>query len=513
MLNITPQTYQLAEQFAHLHGILRKTNGIPSTLSCTLLPSPFPSFSLDLAKAVQRDFNLLFHRVACDHGFLNSLMEHVIAQDDYVKHLWNIYERVRNMKTAQNIFLGLNRSDYMLHQEPGCDSSIIERLYCIEKASASPVITAGLTGVPGLSLRQVEFNLMASSFCGLAQRIVEQHRVSLSLCGVKGDQLSRVPDCNSADSFADALWKACELYREHVTRADRDRTESCTVHGAVLMVVAANETNVYDQYALLSRLLLRHPEATVLLRTFEELVESKERLQLDDQSRLFVDKIEVAVIYFRHGYVPEHFPTEEIWELKYELERSMAIKCPCIQYMLANTKLVQAALSKPDQLARFVDCTSPAFSRILSTFAKQYTLSDAFGLSNKEEIAQIVEMCKKNPHLYVLKPQREGGGNNFFDDDLVRMLNKLIEQGDQHSYVIMERLYPFVVENYVLHSKRTHDRRQMVSELGIFGVFIGRGDEVFLNEPSGHLLRTKPIESNEGGIAAGYGFLDSPFLV
>ncbi|KAA3678021.1 glutathione synthase [Paragonimus westermani] len=232
---------------------------------------------------------------------------------------------------------------------------------------------------------------------------------------------TQVPDCNSADNFADALWKACELYSEHVTRVDRDGTESRTAHGAVLMVVAVNETNVYDQYALLSRLLLRHPEATVLVRTFEELVESKERLQLDDQSRLFVDKTEVAVVYFRHGYVPEHFPSEE-------------------------------------------------FDHVIFDFT----------------------ICA---------------------DDLVRMLETLMEQGDQRSYVIMERLYPFVVENYVLCSKRTHDRRQMVSELGIFGVFIGRGDDVFLNEPSGHLLRTKPIESNEGGIAAGYGFLDSPFLV
>ncbi|KAA3678025.1 glutathione synthase [Paragonimus westermani] len=173
-------------------GILRKTNGIPSTLSCTLLPSPFPSFALDLAKTVQRDFNLLFHRVACDHDFLNSLVERVVAQDDYLKHLWNIYERVRNIGNTQNIFLGLNRSDYMLHQEPGCDSSITERLYCTEKASASSLLTTDLTGVPGLSLRQVEFNLMASSFCGLAQRMVEQHRISLSLCGIKGDQLSRV---------------------------------------------------------------------------------------------------------------------------------------------------------------------------------------------------------------------------------------------------------------------------------------------------------------------------------
>jgi hypothetical protein len=38
------------------------------------------------------------------------------------------------------------------------------------------------------------------------------------------------------------------------------------------------------------------------------------------------------------------------------------------------------------------------------------------------------------------------------------------------------------------------------------------GDEVVLNTQGGHLLRTKAADSDEGGVAAGYAVLDSPYL-
>ena len=38
-------------------------------------------------------------------------------------------------------------------------------------------------------------------------------------------------------------------------------------------------------------------------------------------------------------------------------------------------------------------------------------------------------------------------------------------------------------------------------------------DKVTLNEQTGHTLRTKAVDMNEGGVATGYSSLDSPFLV
>jgi hypothetical protein len=33
-------------------------------------------------------------------------------------------------------------------------------------------------------------------------------------------------------------------------------------------------------------------------------------------------------------------------------------------------------------------------------------------------VNEVVERAILNPHEFVLKPQKEGGGNNFFDEEL-----------------------------------------------------------------------------------------------
>ena len=87
---------------------------------------------------------------------------------------------------------------------------------------------------------------------------------------------------------------------------------------------------------------------------------------------------------------------------------------------------------------------------------------------------------------------------------------------------------------------------ESLSELGVYGTFIRQGDDVLLNKQAGHLVRTKvsphcsfqlfcslqymclfqpaiprlacivtlqAATSNEGGVAAGFAVLDSPYLV
>jgi len=65
------------------------------------------------------------------------------------------------------------------------------------------------------------------------------------------------------------------------------------------------------------------------------------------KKRLFIGKDEVGVIYFRCGYHPDQYPTEREWDARLMMERSLAIKCPSIQYHLAGTKKIQQALASP----------------------------------------------------------------------------------------------------------------------------------------------------------------------
>jgi hypothetical protein len=47
----------------------------------------------------------------------------------------------------------------------------------------------------------------------------------------------------------------------------------------------------------------------------------------------------------------------------------------------------------------------------------------------------------------------------------------------------------------------------------IFLSFFSDSDRILVNEQVGHMLRTKVSSANEGGVAAGFGALDSVYLV
>jgi glutathione synthase len=77
----------------------------------------------------------------------------------------------------------------------------------------------------------------------------------------------------------------------------------------------------------------------------------------------------------------------------------------------------------------------------------------------------------EKPNNYVLKPQKEGGGNNFFDDEIPPLLRKMLdkpeEAGELLTYLIMERIVPPVIKFTSLRSGEIAVNDGL-SELGIF---------------------------------------------
>lgn len=129
--------------------------------------------------------------------------------------------------------------------------------------------------------------------------------------------------------------------------------------------------------------------------------------------------MEVSVVYFRAGYEPNHYPSQREWDARWLIERSAAIKCPSIQYHLAGTKKVQQALAKPGVLARFV--SDPAQVKAIS-----YIFTGLFSLDDTPEGHAAIAMAINDPERYVLKPQREGGGNNVYGADIPEALNVIV---------------------------------------------------------------------------------------
>ncbi len=62
-------------------------------------------------------------------------------------------------------------------------------------------------------------------------------------------------------------------------------------------------------------------------------------IQTDIEGRVFVEEKEIAVVYYRTGHQLEHYNEEE-WEIRAELELSLAIKVPSVRFCLANMKII-----------------------------------------------------------------------------------------------------------------------------------------------------------------------------
>lgn len=83
-------------------------------------------------------------------------------------------------------------------------------------------------------------------------------------------------------------------------------------------------------------------------------------------------------------------------------------------------------------------------------------------------------MALANPNNYVLKPQREGGGNNIYGDEIRDFLLKIKDSDERSAWILMDRISPPLQRNYMVRPTLKEPLyTDCVSELGIFGVVIG----------------------------------------
>ena len=168
---------------------------------------------------------------------------------------------------------------------------------------------------------------------------------------------------------------------------------------------------------------------------------------------------------------------------------------------------IQQALAQPNTLDQFT--TTPEESQTLaSTFAGLYALGEG-------DDSEIVTRALSNPGGYVLKPQREGGGNNLYDDELVSALQTMT-YAERGGYILMQKIQPPGTKGKLVRGGRVVYDGNTVCELGVFGITLrDYKDEhrVLMDGVFGHILRSKSVDTDEGGVAAGYAFLSSPLLV
>lgn len=467
--------------------------------------------------------------------------------------------------------LGIQRSDYMLHKGEIHDDDDDNK--------------AAQGG--HYSLKQVELNTIASSFAGLASTVARMHgfltqrlegelgqflgeneravmgtdvdgsssvddaivAVASSSSSSNDDGISiterGVPESPAMTRIPSAIAVAYDRYCSN--RVDADSSSAAIIQPAVLFVVQPKETNTVDQRLLEFALWSNHKIPVVRM----SLAEIYDRVTLDEKSgKLTFDesrddsisnsvKREVAVVYFRAGYAPTDYPsgyntkdgTGVEWLARERLERGAATKCPCLGYHLAGTKKVQQELARAGVVEHFFpenDGDNEAAARLIRTaFAGLYSLgADA----NEQDMSSVKKvLLHEGEGRYVLKPQREGGGYNFYGKQLADKLRSncaitnVVDDNDDgpvirlspalSEFILMERLFPPQQRAILLRNGRVEGAGMTISELGCFGTIVVSGEgDVIHNEYAGFLLRTKFSGVDEGGVASGFATLSSPFL-
>jgi glutathione synthetase len=213
-------------------------------------------------------------------------------------------------------------------------------------------------------------------------------------CPERAVPLSQLPPNRPIHVIAAALAQAVKLH------------ELCGAADVVMMVVQPGDRNSTDQRWIEYTLWNAH-RVRMIRRSLADVAA---RGTLGSDAVLRIDGERVAVAYYRAGYTPNDYPTEAEWTARLLIERASAIKCPSIAYHLAGTKKLQQALAAPGIVERYLPAEQA--QQVRSCFAGLWSLDDS------TECQAIIQQALASPHNYVLKPQREGGGNNFYNDEL-----------------------------------------------------------------------------------------------
>eukprot|EP00056_Hartaetosiga_gracilis_P006787 m.100826 g.100826 ORF g.100826 m.100826 type:complete len:582 (+) comp12557_c0_seq1:34-1779(+) len=526
---------------------------------CSVLPTPFPKRAYQSAEDLQLIVNKLVDGVSRDENWLRQRLQSTMEVDEFTRELVNVFDDVRTA-TKSVVEMPPNfcviRNDFMLSQPKG-------------------------TSFFDASIKHVEINTIAASFGMMSDRITRMHeklyeghcqRKKKKCKGGADKPASRsisyeLPQAKVEQTLVEGFAAAIKQYNLYCSRhpsnlssqssqssslATTATTSSMSMkmpvspEVVVVMVVQPGEYNAFDQYHLQDA-IEKETTTRVLRMTLLDMWENRVVEQAEKKStsndnivppRLLLKDdddanhlLEVAVVYFRAGYTPADYPEDTFWKSRRFIERSRAIKCPNIAAHLTGTKKIQQELADIHKLERFLSKEEAA--ALHTSFTGLYSLDiDEYG--NEEALNSMLDMFVREPHKYVLKPQREGGGSNFYDEELVDKITSLRANSkgfdELKAFIVQDRITPPIQQSFLMNDSEVGDVIETTLEIGVFGTFVstsqedkteqhtcGRGSPpptlFHCNNSGGHLLRTKDKDSKEVGVAAGFGFVDSPLLV
>ncbi|KAL3076441.1 hypothetical protein niasHT_039930 [Heterodera trifolii] len=433
--------------------------------SVTLLPSPFPREAFNKVVAVQEAMNLLYFRVANDYEFMMDAYKDVVTTDLHVRALVNILKEVHAIGVKQPYTVMIQRADYMVN----------------------------VVGENNYEIKQVEVNCGAIASLALDSKITDLHTAMLRKVGMNASK-DVVPVNKPDQEFINMLYLAWQKFGDP---------------NAIVVILHFIDASPYNlDYTNVEMELARVSNGQIKM-DFVSLKEGK-RLSLDPETfTLRLDGRVVAVVNSGTSALG-YLANRAEMETRKTIELSTAIKAPSLAIAISSSKKIQQLLVKPGVLERFFPLPSDArtIDAIRETFTGMWALETDDHLTEKR-----IQDAIQNPGNYVLKPNRECGGNNFFDDEIpIKLQEFSLEQRAAH--ILMQRLHPLQVKNYFLRPYAKPTLCNTSGELGVYGFLFGnmKDGTVDRNVQSGHLLRTKLAHVNEGGVIEGAGVGDTPYL-
>lgn len=469
---------------AKTSGMRQTNSSIAIVAPVTLHPTVCKSELFHRAIRIAEIYNELYATIAMDEQWLGDLVQELSGIDDFVRNLWNIHSTIKSEGGyAHEACLGIWRSDYLDHSE-----------------------TADENSGASLSLKQVEFNTISSSFGCLAEKVNGLHRFLASTFAYPDDLRTSVlkePVSRNIEQIARGLAVSYSTYRPLLTNLPL----------IALFIVQEGERNSFDQRFLEDHLISLHgipvfrlPLSGVLTQTH---LDSSKTLTFSPSHNPTLN-FEVSTVYYRAGYDPSEYPDQSIWTARLHLERSRAIKCPSVLGQIAGMKKVQQELATPGSthLERYLPSRTPdELAELRSTFMDMYPMdgSSAAGAQGRA-LATDPDRAKS----FVLKPQREGGGHNIYREKIPGFLEG-VPQEHWHQYVLMRLIEPPAARNTIIRDGEAVEGA-VVNELGVFGVCLydPKTKRVVENYCAGTLMRTKGVEADEGGVAAGFACIGNP---
>ncbi|MGA0086883.1 MAG: glutathione synthase [bacterium] len=441
---MTPEELRNIIDRAHYFGLLQKNlDGQLVHAPFSLTPYQLPSSLISQLQIHTQWSSLLFWKVAQNSDFLREILEPTAKVDEFVRFLLSL---IPNEKRQDQQLL-INRNDFLFERK--------------ENGELQPL--------------QVEFNTISASFAHLSGRVTALHQ-----------QLQQENILKAAPLPHDAIAGFASGIKETIENLGWQ-------DAALLMLVQPKERNWFDQMGLFAALSQRGVK--VVRATLAE-VHQKGKLKNGD---LWVGPQRIGVVYFRAGYAPGDLPDEDSRSARRMLEASSAVLVPEASMQLAGTKKIQQVLADSSILSEFVP--ESVADQLKAYFAMM------FGLEEEVEGRPAREFLTENAEQFVLKPQREGGGNNVYGAEIRDFLTSLPTSEDR-AWIAMKRIEAETAESLLVVQEQAQSH-QSISELGIFGLLRAQSDDLRINMPVGHLVRTKASNVNEGGVVAGYACLNS----